>query len=212
MQQMSTCPGCGSPVKPDQLFCGICGTKLDQNVQQETALKCPGCGSPVMTEQMFCGICGVRITDTVASPEPPPVNPPVTPPPVQSAPANSNYLPPSNNKPEATVLPKQKDRVTRSRKRSQGNGLLVFGGILFMVLGWMILILGSLISIAYIVLGSIGGGFQLLFFGTGDIIGITAIIVGAVGLIISLLIGIQFLIISKLCYSFIDLMNKVNQQ
>jgi len=211
MQQMLSCPSCGSPVKPDQQFCGICGTKLSPVPAQSSQMNCPSCGSPVSSEQQFCGICGTKIADAVSTPVAPP------PPPPPSQPAASPSMPARNmpvtnmEKPAAAAQPKKEVQISRKISAMPKLNFIYFGGVVFVVLGWLVLVLGSLLSIAYIVLGAMGGGFQLLFIGTGDITGLTAILLGIAGLIVSLVTGLQFLIISRLCYSFIDLTKKVYQ-
>jgi hypothetical protein len=54
---MSTCPRCGTPVKPTFAFCHQCGTEI--------ARACPHCRRPVEHNWKACAYCG---TDLVARP------------------------------------------------------------------------------------------------------------------------------------------------
>jgi hypothetical protein len=228
MQQTSACPSCGSTIKTDQQFCGICGTKLSQ-AQAPAGLKCPSCGSPIISGQQFCGTCGAKLgavsaTRPAAPPPPPPQAPPAAssiqrnpsgtgisyipqnpPPPQQSMPAYEEapaYAPPRQNMPPAA----------RAEPVKLKQGMLHFGGALFLALGWLVLIIGSLLSIAYIVLGAMGRGFQLSFLINAEIVGTDAVIVGSAGLLLSLIIGIQFIVTGRLCYSLMDLTKKVHEK
>lgn len=53
MQQMFTCPQCGSRNAPGQQFCGTCGEKL--------VASCPHCGASVTPGYRFCGNCGTEM-------------------------------------------------------------------------------------------------------------------------------------------------------
>jgi len=90
--------------------------------------------------------------------------------------------------------------------------MLHFGGAFFQAVGWIVLVIGGLSSIAYIVLGAMGRGFQLSIMGNVEILGISAIIVGSVGLVLSIVSGLQFLVIGRLCYSLMDLIKKVHEK
>ncbi len=228
MQQTSACPSCGSPIKVDQQFCGICGTKLTQ-AQAPAGLKCPSCGSTVNAGQQFCGTCGAKLAVAAGSrpatpPPPPPQAPPAAstiqrnpsgtgisyipqnpPPPQQSMPAYEEV--PAYAPPRQTLA-----HAARAEPGRLKQGMLHFGGALFQALGWIVLIIGSLLSIAYIVLGAMGLGFHLSFPSDADIIGTNAVVAGGAGLIISLIIGIQFLVIGRLCYSLMDLTKKVHEK
>jgi hypothetical protein len=60
MQQTINCPGCGSPLAPNQKFCGVCGLNL-ASVTQQKANTCPTCNSPIAPGQQFCGVCGAKM-------------------------------------------------------------------------------------------------------------------------------------------------------
>ncbi len=51
------CKKCGSPLKPDSVFCSNCGTK----VEADNILKCSQCGSPLKSDSAFCGECGAKV-------------------------------------------------------------------------------------------------------------------------------------------------------
>jgi uncharacterized Zn finger protein (UPF0148 family) len=67
MTANGTCPACGSPTEPGQLFCRNCGTKLN-TAANET---CPACGSPTEPGQLFCRNCGARLNAAPAPAEAP---------------------------------------------------------------------------------------------------------------------------------------------
>ncbi len=50
----STCPNCGAPLKPDDVFCRKCGTRA-------VATNCPNCGAPILADDAFCRKCGARL-------------------------------------------------------------------------------------------------------------------------------------------------------
>jgi hypothetical protein len=49
------CPNCGAKVKAEDVFCGICGKPVKEE------LKCVGCGTKVEPGDMFCRKCGARL-------------------------------------------------------------------------------------------------------------------------------------------------------
>jgi predicted amidophosphoribosyltransferase len=71
------CKSCGSPITPDEKYCGICGSPLgehDRTVphKQEILTSTPSrvctmCSSPLFETGKFCGICGAS-SDSVAKP------------------------------------------------------------------------------------------------------------------------------------------------
>lgn len=194
MQQNLICPGCGSTINANQRYCGICGTKLFDSKPMVGVLTCPNCGSPLAEGQQFCGVCGskVAIPDVV--------------------PAMEKYAPGSPDA-EVALVSNEKDKVSGQEKRKalvgykdqvRDYGLFNAGGAVFLSLGWIILILGCLASIALIVLAAMGGGFRLLF-GDFNILGTPAIIIGSVGFVLSLITGFEFLVIGRLCYALNDL-------
>jgi len=60
-----TCAKCCAEVPDSSIYCGSCGTKIEQSVQ-ETAEdvskpKCPQCSSDVSDDMMFCTKCGEKL-------------------------------------------------------------------------------------------------------------------------------------------------------
>lgn len=71
---ITTCPKCGSPLRPGARFCGVCGENLPAQVkpghEQPAAAApveaiCPHCGKPVRLEARFCHSCGKQIEPAV---------------------------------------------------------------------------------------------------------------------------------------------------
>ena len=65
------CPNCGNPVS-DELFCGKCGTKLEQVVEkveepettepaEDTRKFCKECGTELEEGALFCSTCGTKV-------------------------------------------------------------------------------------------------------------------------------------------------------
>jgi membrane protease subunit (stomatin/prohibitin family) len=50
------CPGCGTGLEANALFCGECGYSLPQRIPA-----CVGCGNPLEPEAKFCGECGTPV-------------------------------------------------------------------------------------------------------------------------------------------------------
>ena len=193
MQQTSSCPGCGSPIKPDQRFCGICGTKLTIAVISQ-GVKCPNCASQINPGQQFCGTCGDRISGII-KPSSLVMNEMA----VQKLDVYS--VPPLKENVPTTRIKRipQKRELTRP-----GHGMLMAGAIIFQVLGWIILIGGCLGSVALIVLSVMGGGFKLLL-GGGDIVGTPAMIIGMVCLVVSFISGFGLIVVANLIYNVVDI-------
>jgi len=193
MQQTSSCPGCGSPIKPDQQFCGICGTKLTIAVISQ-GVKCPNCASQINPGQQFCGTCGDRISGII-KPSSLVMNEMA----VQKLDVYS--VPPLKENVPTTRIKRipQKRELTRP-----GHGMLMAGAIIFQVLGWIILIGGCLGSVALIVLSVMGGGFKLLL-GGGDIVGTPAMIIGMVCLVVSFISGFGLIVVANLIYNVVDI-------
>jgi predicted amidophosphoribosyltransferase len=85
------CISCGSPLGPDEKFCGICGSPAGGpplpaplpviSVPAPVSV-CAACGSPVAEKGRFCGVCGASVNSIVSSS---PLSPPLkfTSPPAQ---------------------------------------------------------------------------------------------------------------------------------
>ena len=79
---MMNCPKCNFDHPEGMLFCGKCGTKIEQI--------CPKCNSSNPPDFTFCGKCGQSLTQSVAqSPSSPPPASPSTP--VPTSFANGRY-------------------------------------------------------------------------------------------------------------------------
>ena len=50
----SVCPSCGTPMKPDDVFCRKCGTRV-------VLTNCPSCGASLLADDVFCRKCGTRL-------------------------------------------------------------------------------------------------------------------------------------------------------
>ena len=71
------CRTCSSPIKPDEKYCGICGSPRGEHdmtvlhnqeiLTSAPAGVCPSCGSPHFETGKFCGICGASL-DSIAKP------------------------------------------------------------------------------------------------------------------------------------------------
>ncbi|MBR1925477.1 MAG: zinc ribbon domain-containing protein [Clostridia bacterium] len=51
---MQKCPKCGSQIKEDEKFCGICGYHFEKP-------KCPNCGEEVDQDKKYCTNCGEKM-------------------------------------------------------------------------------------------------------------------------------------------------------
>jgi len=71
------CKSCGSPINPDEKYCGVCGSPQGEHDitvphKQEILTSAPSrvctmCGSPLFETGKFCGICGAS-SDSIAKP------------------------------------------------------------------------------------------------------------------------------------------------
>lgn len=55
------CPSCGASVRPGDLFCMTCGSKIS-SAQPKPTNVCPHCGSPTEPGFKFCMTCGKSLT------------------------------------------------------------------------------------------------------------------------------------------------------
>ncbi len=71
---ITTCPKCGSPLRPGARFCGVCGENLPVQIkpahEQPAAAAsaeviCPHCGKPVRLGARFCQSCGKPVEPAV---------------------------------------------------------------------------------------------------------------------------------------------------
>lgn len=59
-----SCTHCGSPITPDDKFCGSCGQKQEQTTASEQTTQmvaCPTCEEQIPAEAKFCACCGSRM-------------------------------------------------------------------------------------------------------------------------------------------------------
>jgi hypothetical protein len=176
MQQTINCPGCGSPLAPNQKFCGVCGLNL-AGVMQQKANTCPTCNSPIAPGQQFCGVCGAKMP----MPGQQPVAQAGTASPVAKAPA-----------------------AKPSTSRPRSYGILSIAGVIFQIFGWIVLVFGILASIGIAIWAGIGGAFQFVLPGMETISGVTAIIMAIGGIIASLIYGFGLLAFAEICYAAIN--------
>ena len=52
---LNPCPGCGSMLEPQLLYCPRCGHQSRQ--------KCPSCNAPLDLGSQFCGACGAKLAN-----------------------------------------------------------------------------------------------------------------------------------------------------
>lgn len=182
MSEIRNCPGCGSPVKSGQKFCGVCGTKLFEEKTIYAPMRCPNCSSPISMGQKYCGTCGTMLME------------------------NFSGLPVAGRENlNENVTLKEKGYIAspivpdaESQKKRVKTGFISFSDVLFMILGWLVLIVGGFGSIAIIIISLMGGGIKLLFSDL-SIMGLPATIIGICGLIFSIIAALSFFIISRLC-------------
>jgi predicted nucleic acid-binding Zn ribbon protein len=81
---LALCSSCGSPVGPDEKYCGVCGSPAGEHPLPTPPLSvtsvpapvsvCAACGSPVAEKGRFCGICGASVNSIAPSS---PLSPPL---------------------------------------------------------------------------------------------------------------------------------------
>jgi predicted amidophosphoribosyltransferase len=79
------CSSCGSPLGPDEKFCGICGSPAGEHplptppapeISAPARVSvCASCGSPLTEKGKFCGVCGASVNSVNS---PPPLFPPIS--------------------------------------------------------------------------------------------------------------------------------------
>lgn len=55
------CPNCGNEVQNGSVFCGKCGTKLEEKKKDEKLKICKKCGEEIPEDSLFCTSCGTKI-------------------------------------------------------------------------------------------------------------------------------------------------------
>jgi hypothetical protein len=181
MQQTINCPGCGSPLAPNQKFCGVCGLNL-ANVMQQKANTCPSCNSPIAPGQQFCGVCGAKMPMVNQQPA------------VQAGAA-----------PAVAATPAVKQGASRPRRYT----ILSIAAVIFQIFGWIVLVFGILVSIGVAVWAGLGGAFQSIMPGMESVGGITAILMAIGGIIYSLIYGFGLLAFGEICYAAINVQKKL---
>jgi hypothetical protein len=166
------------------------------------SLSCPNCGAPIMADQQFCGMCGAKLSnvaaEAAASPAPQP----------QTSVSEPVIVQPTFANRRASKIESRPQTKTKEKK----YGLLSFSAITFQVLGWIIMIVGCLASIAMIVFAAIGGGFQPLIPGISSILGSWAIGLGFLSLVVALITGLIFLAFAELFFATIDILKSVKSK
>ena len=196
MQQTLNCPSCGSPINESQQFCGICGTQLLQSVQQ------PEVVPPVETAPQETTTT-IPITDSRST-----VIEDIS----QTTPA-AQYAAAST--PSAETAPPSEKTTAAAGGTSAAvwsavgpprrTGLLRLAGVVFQVVGWIVLVVGCLASIAMAVFAIMGGQFISLIPGMANIAGNMAINIAIGGLIMSIIYGLGILAFSEICFILTDI-------
>lgn len=199
MQQTLNCPSCGSPITDNQQFCGICGTQLLHVVQQPEIMQ----PVQIVPEETASAI---PVADTRSTAiEDIPQTTPDTLYATASAPMAETTQPVETSKPATgSASTVGWSEIGPPRK----TGILRVAGVIFQVIGWIVLVVGSLASIAMAVFAIMGGQFISLIPGMGDLAGNMAINIAIGGLILSILYGFGLLAFSEICFTLIDI-NKV---
>lgn len=66
IENIKTCPVCGTPLEDDMVFCVGCGTKIDRGGAQEEKAGavetkfCTNCGGKIPKTAVFCTKCGAK--------------------------------------------------------------------------------------------------------------------------------------------------------
>jgi hypothetical protein len=186
----------------------------------QQTLNCPSCGSPITDSQQFCGICGTQLLHVVQEPE---IMQPVqtVPDETTSAPVvgdisqttpDTQYV--AASAPMAGTAPPVENRKPATRDTSSSGwsevgsprktGILRVAGVILLVIGWIVLIVGSLASIAMAVFAFMGGQLVSLIPGIGNLGGNEAITVGVIGLVLSLVFGFGLIALSEISFTVID--------
>ena len=192
MKQFVSCPNCGSQITADQQFCGICGAKLTA-ATIETAGSCPSCGAFLNPGQTICADCGAKLYE---------VNPAIASTPQQVM-ADIPVPAPVSTSQIADQTAKKANINFKTSIRKYGT--LSLAAIVFQIIGWIVLVLGSLASFVMIIFVLMGGGFQLMIPDGASIVGTGAIILAIICLFASLLYGLIFLAFAELFYAVVEI-------
>lgn len=64
------CPNCETIIEDDSVFCGECGTRVEEVEQvDENSVLCGRCGAKNDKEKKFCGVCGQKLESIVSAEE-----------------------------------------------------------------------------------------------------------------------------------------------
>ena len=59
------CPNCKSEVQKGQLFCTVCGTKIEDAAPKTAVVYCKNCGQEIRPGFRFCTRCGTKVEDSM---------------------------------------------------------------------------------------------------------------------------------------------------
>ena len=195
MQQTLSCPSCGSPITDTQQFCGICGTQLLQPVQQSEIVQPVQTVPPETTTVPVTDTSSAVIEDV--SRTVPDTQYQTAGAPVVETTQSTERTAPATRGTSATVW----SEVGPPRK----TGILRVAGVLFQVIGWIVLVLGCLAFIAMAVFAFLGGQLVSLIPGVGNLAGNEAITIALIGLVMSIIYGFALLAFSEMCFILIDI-------
>ena len=63
-KRTTSCQNCGAEMPQGAIFCAVCGTKVENQKENITAMTggfCSNCGTPVEAGQAFCTNCGMAV-------------------------------------------------------------------------------------------------------------------------------------------------------
>jgi hypothetical protein len=176
----------------------------NQPQSQAPTITCLNCGSPMAQGQAVCTVCGFNMYEPqpipVATPQPSPMQQAISSTPVFSSDVQAPVAPL-----QVTSAPRPVGREGRINR----YGLLSFAAIIFQVIGWIIWIGGGIASIAMIIFALMGGGFQPIIPGIGNILGGAAVVTGFVSLLVSLFTGLVFTAFADLFNATVEIVKNV---
>ena len=182
MQQAMTCPNCGGQSVAGQQFCTTCGARLVGETQQQ-AITCPNCGAQSVAGQQFCTACGASLLG-----------------------GGQEQVWGMQQEPSATPVAEAGSPPSPPSPSPQKYGVLGGAYIIFRIIGWVVLVGGSLFSIAMAVMASQGvasiADVSNIF---PEAAGAGIALMALVGIIMSLLWGLFLLAFAELCAAVVDI-------